>query len=82
MSLGLKPPNEVSAERCPVISRVGAMLQNWKPEVTKPDCFPKNVKCCTFIYSQLLYCQHSVFEVWIKVYLIRKKILKIKGILK
>lgn len=47
-------------------------------EVIEHDCFPKNVKCCTFIYSQLFYCQHSVFEVWTKVCLIRKNLLKME----
>lgn len=55
------------------------MLQNWKPEVIEPDCFPKSIKCCTFIYSQLFYCQHSVFEVWIKSFLNQKKNIKNKG---
>ena len=68
------------AERCHGISRVGIMLQNWKPEITERYCFPKNKMYILYIYLFSIVLL-SAFYVWglDKISLNQKTIIKNKG---
>lgn len=69
-----------SAERCHGISRVGIILQNWKPEITEHYCFPKNKMYILYIYLFSIVLL-SAFCIWDldKISLIQKTIIKNKG---